>query len=74
VERVYISIQGRHPPLKHETARARHGEQIAVPGRLGGVSYQRAVWPVVVDELLKIDGRFRDREEDRLIPQGAPGS
>jgi hypothetical protein len=35
-------------------ARSEHGEQIANPPGLRGVSGQGAVWAVVADELLKV--------------------
>jgi len=42
------------PPLKHHPARARHGEQVAVPGGFRRVARQGAVGAVVVDELFKV--------------------
>src|SRR2546427_201362 len=51
---VGFCVHGRHPPLKHHPTRARHGEQVAVPGGLGCVAGQRAVRAVVVDEVFKV--------------------
>src|SRR5262245_751323 len=53
-ERVQVSLEWRHPPLKHHPARARHRQQVAVPRRLGRVARHPAVPSVVADELLKV--------------------
>jgi hypothetical protein len=50
---VCVSILWRHPPLKHHPTRARHREQIAIPGWWGGVGGQCTVRAVIVDELLE---------------------
>ena len=42
------------PPLKHHPARARHGEQVAIPGGLGRVAGQRAVRAMIVDEICEV--------------------
>ena len=51
--RIQGYVHGRHPPLKHHSARARHGEQIAIAGGVGRVGGQCAVRAVVVDKLVK---------------------
>jgi hypothetical protein len=51
--KVSVSILRRHPPFKHHTTLARHGEQIAIPRGLRGVGGQGAVGAMGVDELFK---------------------
>src|SRR2546427_7129939 len=46
-----IAFPGRHPPPKHHPTRARHGDQVAVPGGHGRVTGHRAVGAMAVDEL-----------------------
>ena len=48
------SVYRRYPALKHESTRAHHGEQLAVPGGLGRVAGHGAVWAVIVNELFKV--------------------
>ena len=50
----FYRIRERHPPLKHHPARARDGEQVAVPGGLGCVAGQGAVRAMIVDELCEV--------------------
>ena len=53
-EKISVGFFRRDPPLKYHPTRARHREQIAVPGWRGGVAGQRAVGAVIVDELFKV--------------------
>ena len=53
--RVRVCLLERDPPLEDDPTRARHGEQVAVPGGLGRAAGQGAVRAVVVDKLVKAD-------------------
>ena len=53
-QQVQLGFLRRDPPLKHHPTRTCHGEQVAVPGGLGGVAGQGAVRAMVVDEVLKV--------------------
>jgi len=48
------SGSNRHPPLEHHAARARHGQQVAIPRGLRCVTGHPAVRTVVVNESLKV--------------------
>ena len=53
-QQVGVGFYRRHPPLKHHPTRARHREQIAIPGWFGGVGGHGTVWAVVRDEVGEI--------------------
>src|SRR6266849_6152224 len=61
-------IPERHPPLEHHPTRARHREQVAVPGRLGRVAGQRAMPAMITNELFNVD------EESHRITSSARNS
>jgi hypothetical protein len=54
-----LDFYGCHPPLKHHPTRARHGEQITVPGGLGRITGQGAVPTMIVDEVFKVGKEVR---------------
>jgi len=83
-QQVQLGFLRRDPPLKHHPTRTCHGEQVAVPGGLGGVAGQGAVRAMVVDELLKVgeevhwvlrrdaDPGNTDRHFDRPVHRRCP--
>ena len=64
----FCCIPERHPPLEHHSAGTRHGEQVAVPGRLGRVAGQRAMPAMITNELFNVD------EESHRITSSARNS
>jgi hypothetical protein len=63
--KVSLSILWRDPPLKHHPTRARHRQQVAIPGGLGRITGQRAVRAMVSDEVFKVgkEVSFGSRDE-----------
>jgi hypothetical protein len=51
-EQIQLGVHLLDPPLEYDTARARDGESLAIPGWCCGVRGPGAVRAVVVDELL----------------------
>ena len=64
----FCCIPERHPPLEHHSAGTRHGEQVAVPGRLGRVTGQRAMPAMITNELFNVG------EESHRITSSARNS
>ena len=64
----FCCIPERHPPLEHHSAGTRHGEQVAVPGRLGRVAGQRAMPAMITNELFNVG------EESHRITSSARNS
>ena len=73
MHKVVASVFRRHLPSKHHPARARHGQQVAIPGVLCGVALKVAVGAMAVDEVCEVGERLVATTEARgLQPEIEP--